>query len=113
MSAAPPNCASRNRTGSRPWQPAWPPDRYPGPAILPHAITARGHLVEARVRLDNTIRYSNPGIRDIQLISTPEDTPRFVQLLGDGSKWGLDLHYAVQPSPGVTGPLSETVQPPL
>ena len=39
------------------------------------------------------------GIRDILLISTPEDTPRFAQLLGDGSRWGLDLHYAVQPSP--------------
>jgi glucose-1-phosphate thymidylyltransferase len=40
------------------------------------------------------------GIRDIQLISTPEDTPRFAQLLGDGSRWGLHLTYAVQPSPG-------------
>jgi glucose-1-phosphate thymidylyltransferase len=39
------------------------------------------------------------GIRDILLISTPEDTPRFAQLLGDGARWGLDLHYAVQPSP--------------
>ncbi len=39
------------------------------------------------------------GIRDILLISTPEDTPRFEQLLGDGSKWGLRLQYAVQPSP--------------
>ena len=39
------------------------------------------------------------GVRDILLISTPEDTPRFEQLLGDGSKWGLDLHYAVQASP--------------
>src|SRR3984893_5320254 len=40
------------------------------------------------------------GIRDILLISTPEDTPRFAQLLGDGSRWGLCLTYAVQPSPG-------------
>ena len=40
------------------------------------------------------------GIRDILLVSTPEDTPRFAQLLGDGSKWGLNLSYAVQPEPG-------------
>ncbi len=39
------------------------------------------------------------GIRDILLISTPMDTPRFAQLLGDGAKWGLNLSYAVQPSP--------------
>lgn len=39
------------------------------------------------------------GIRDILVISTPQDTPRFEQLLGDGSKWGLNLNYAVQPSP--------------
>ncbi|MEP6702000.1 MAG: glucose-1-phosphate thymidylyltransferase RfbA [Betaproteobacteria bacterium] len=39
------------------------------------------------------------GIRDILLISTPQDTPRFQQLLGDGSRWGLNLSYAVQPSP--------------
>ncbi len=39
------------------------------------------------------------GIRDILVISTPQDTPRFEQLLGDGEKWGLNLHYAVQPSP--------------
>lgn len=39
------------------------------------------------------------GIRDILLISTPQDTPRFEQLLGDGKQWGINLSYAVQPSP--------------
>jgi glucose-1-phosphate thymidylyltransferase len=39
------------------------------------------------------------GIRDILLISTPSDTPRFTELLGDGSDWGLNLSYCVQPSP--------------
>jgi len=39
------------------------------------------------------------GIRDVLIISTPQDTPRFEQLLGDGSQWGINLHYAVQASP--------------
>jgi glucose-1-phosphate thymidylyltransferase len=39
------------------------------------------------------------GVRDILVISTPEDTPRFTQLLGDGSKWGINISYAVQPAP--------------
>jgi len=40
------------------------------------------------------------GIRDVLIISTPQDTPRFEQLLGDGGQWGLRLSYAVQPNPG-------------
>ena len=39
------------------------------------------------------------GIQDVLIISTPQDTPRFEQLLGDGSQWGMNLRFAVQPSP--------------
>jgi glucose-1-phosphate thymidylyltransferase len=39
------------------------------------------------------------GIRDVLVISTPQDTPRFEALLGDGSRWGMNLQYCVQPSP--------------
>ncbi|MCV6021301.1 sugar phosphate nucleotidyltransferase, partial [Escherichia coli] len=41
------------------------------------------------------------GIRDILIISTPQDTPRFEQLLGNGEKWGLNIEYKVQESPDV------------
>src|SRR5580693_306827 len=39
------------------------------------------------------------GIRDVLIVSTPQDTPRFESMLGDGSNWGMNIQYAVQPSP--------------
>jgi len=49
------------------------------------------------------------GIREIMLISTPQDTPRFEQLLGDGGDWGLDIRYAVHSPRAITGSIFRNI----
>ncbi len=64
-----------------------------------HLFSPCSHLFSIKRLFLHLSVLMNAGIRDILIISTPEDTPRFEELLSDGHQFGVELHYAVQPSP--------------